>query len=231
MKRLIVALLLCLLILSGCSAEQSVAFTVNDIEVERKELLFYMRRLLDETVADIETEYNISAADDDFWNTPVGDSTPLEILKSAASEKIVRIKSEMLCAKEHGIDVLPFAYSKQIAEWERDNNERQRKADNGETVYGTVLRSFYTFFQDNFLSMQNELQLVLEKEGILKVTEKEAEEYYNKYKSVLNASFEESENTVYGWLLNEKYEKYIDTLSSSAEVVYKNMDIDSSELD
>ena len=231
MKKVIVSLLLCLIFLSGCSDNQNTAFTVNDVAVERKELLFYMNRLLDETVADIETEYDISATEENFWNTPVGDTTPLEILKLAAVEKIVRVKSEMLCAEKYDIEVLPFEYSKQISAWERDNNERQRKADNGETVYGNVLRSFYTFFQDRFLTMQNELKVTLEKKGLIKITEAELKACYDKYKSEMNNSFDEAKNTVHGWVLNEKYEKYIDSLTDSAEVIYKNMDIDSNELD
>ncbi len=231
MKKVIVSLLLLLVFLSGCSTELNTAFTVNEIEVERKELLFYMNRLLDETVADIETEYNISATEENFWNTPVGDTTPLEILKKAAVEEIVRIKTQMLCAEEYDIEVLPFEYSEQIRAWERDNNERQRKADNGETVYGNVLRSFYTYFQDNFLSMQNELKLALEKKNLIKITEKEMEAYYNKYESELDRSFDEVKDIVYGWILNEKYDKYIDSLVGSAEVVYENMSIDSTELD
>lgn len=230
MKKVIVSLFLCIVLLSGCSTNKDTAFTVNEVSVERKELLFYMNRLLDETIADIETEYNISAAEDGFWNTPVGETTPLEILKSAAVEKIVRIKTEMLCAKEYNIAVLPFEYSKQIKVWERDNNERQWKADNGETVYGNVLRSFYTYFQDEFLSMQNELKLELEKNGTIKITEKELKACYEEYETELNCSFEEAKNTVFGWVLNEKYEKYIDSLMPSAEIVYENMDIDYNEL-
>ena len=230
MKKIIISLLLCMLIMCGCSSGTATAFTVNGCDVEKDELLFYMNRLLDVTVSDIETQYGVSATDNGFWDTPVGDTTPLEILKSAAVEKITRIKLEFLCAQEYDIETIPINYSQQMEAWKRDNDERQRKDANGETVYGNVLRSFYTYFQDNYLSVQSSLKTALVENGIITITDNELEEYYNEYKSDLNGSFEESENVVYGWILDEKYESYIDSLESSVKISYEDMQVETSEL-
>ncbi|MBQ7726260.1 MAG: hypothetical protein IJT66_03855 [Clostridia bacterium] len=230
MKKRIAFLLLCVVVLCSCHNGRATAFTVNGHGVEKDELLFYMNRLLDVTVSELETQYDLDETDQDFWNSPAGDTTPLEILKSAAVEKITRIKVELLCAGENGIERLPLDYSAQMRLWKRDNDERQRKDAHGETVYGSVLRSFYSFFQDGYLSTQNELKAALEQQGKIVVSEGEMKTYYAVHRAEMTGSFEEMQNTIYGWIANEKYEKYVDSLVEQAKIVYQDMTVDPADL-
>lgn len=229
MKKVAV-LLLVLMLLCGCSDGTRTAFTVNDLAVEKDELLFYMNRSLDVVVSEIETEYGLDGTEDGFWETPAGDTTPLEILKSTAVKNITRIKVEMLCARDNGVQTLPLSYSAQMRAWKKDNNNRQRMAAEGETVYGQVLRSFYTYFQDEFLTMRDDLMWELYSKGVITVTEAEKRDYYNANRAELTEDYDTHEPTIRYWLLSERYEAYIDSLAESAEISLEDMTVDTSRL-
>lgn len=229
MKRLVTLLLVCVL-LCGCSAGTHTAFTVDGVAVEKDELIFYMNRSLDVVVSDIETDYALDGTEDGFWETPAGDTTPLEILKSTAVKEISRMKVEMLLARENGIKTLPLDFSKQMSDWKRDNNNRQRKAAEGELVYGQVLRSFNTFFQDEFLTMRDELMWKLYDNGVLRVSEGEITDYYNANRAELTEELSEYKSTILSWLLSERYDIYINEAADSAEIVFRDMSVDTSRL-
>ena len=111
-------------VLCGCGGEGKTAFTVNEVAVSREELVFYMRRLSDTVIAQIEEKYELSAEDKEFWEKPIGNTTPLELLRDTAQKEIVRSKILFLEAEKCG-DKLPLTYSEQQTAWKKDNEERQ----------------------------------------------------------------------------------------------------------
>lgn len=229
MKRIAVFLLV-LVLLCGCSAGTRTAFTVNGLAVEKDELVFYMNRSLDVVVADVETTYGLDSTEDGFWEAPAGDTTPLEILKTTAVRHITRTKLEMLCARENGVSTLPLQYSAQKSAWKEDNDNRQRMEAEGELVYGQVLRSFYTYFQDEFLTMRDTLLWKLEGAGVISATEAEKRAYYDAHREELTQEYAAHEPTIRYWLLTERYEAYFDQLAASAEIGLEDMTVDPSRL-
>lgn len=230
--KLLVVLFAIVFVLCGCGDETATAFRVNKIEVSKDELVFYMRRSSDVVVAKAEEEYGLDGTANGFWNEKMGETTPLEFLKETAKEEIVRSKVILLEAEKYGVK-LPLTYSKQQEAWKKDNDERSKKAEAGETLYGATLRSFYTYLSLVSSEAESKLKTGLKEDGIIAVSDQEMKEYYAThpdYSTGDNSDFESNEQNIYTWIFNEKFEEYVDNLVNKAEIEYVDFTVNSDSL-
>ena len=162
-KLLVLFLILLLSFTSGaCNARDSGAFSVNGLWVEKDELVYYMRENTFKAAYELETEYGLDSAADDFWTQVYPSVTPFDYLKEYSVKEIVRIKAQQLWAKQNGI-LTPLYYSEQVKANKTENAKRKKAEANGEIVYGTTERIFSIYFTDLYLgmkaSMREKLQL------------------------------------------------------------------------
>ena len=234
MKKCFIIFFTIVIMFCGCTENsKKVAFVINDVDVSRDELLFYMQRSSDIIIATAEEKYGLDGTSADFWNKSMGDTTPLKLLKETAENEIVRSKVIQLAAQKYGINS-PLTYEKQQSVWEKDNDERLLQEQAGELLYGATLRSFYTYISLVLSEVENELKASLSKDGIIKVTQQEIKEFYldhPEYFTDGNKDYDSNEQNIQTWIFNEKFEKYIDQLIKEAEIEYQNMDINPDLLD
>lgn len=216
-----ILMLITAFVLCGCGdGSGGTAFSVNNIEVSKEELIFYMRRSSDVVIADAETNYGLDVTKDGFWNEPMGDKTPLDVLKQTAIKEIIRSKVMLSASEKYGAEV-QLTYSEQQAAWKKDNDERQRKEKNGEMLYGATLRSFYTYLSLVSSETENKLKSGLKDDKIITVSDREIKEYYSSHPEYFtgdNSDFESNESAIFTWIFNEKFEDYLDTLVKNASV-------------
>lgn len=226
LKRLILILIFPVLLLSACAKNTDIAFMVDGVAVEKDELVFYMDRLFDSVLFEIEDEYGLIYENrNDYWSAEIGDTTPLEYLKKSAVDEIVRIKVIQIEAKKHGLKS-EMQYSAQVKDWKEDNAKRIQADEAGEIVYGVVERSFYTYINTCFLEVQSDLQEKLKQNEII-ITENEMRQYYNAHPDYFEGQkYEDVTNTIYGWIFDERYEKYVEELIRKAEITYQDMEVD-----
>lgn len=220
-------------VLCGCGGEGKTAFTVNEVAVSREELVFYMRRLSDTVIAQIEEKYELSAEDKEFWEKPIGNTTPLELLRDTAQKEIVRSKILFLEAEKCG-DKLPLTYSEQQTAWKKDNDERLRSEQAGKTVYGVTLRSFYTYLSLLTSDAENRLKAEFEKNGTIGASEQEIKAYYSahpEYFSGESSGLDDNKQSIRSRILNEKFENYLNGLAEKSEIKYIDMKVNTDLLD
>lgn len=212
------ALVLSAMVFTGCAgAKGEVAFTVNGLEVEKDELVYYMRQNTGVVAAELEETHGLDSLAEDFWTQETEGMVPFDYLTTYTVEEITRTKVEQLCAKEYGIDT-PLYYSQQLTEQKRQNEERQRAHAAGEIVYGPIERDFVAYFTEFYLAMKQELQTKLRDAGKIRVSPEEVEKYYYQHASELTGSLEENQGVIYAALLEAAYEAYMDELTQAAAV-------------
>lgn len=228
---LLLAAVLWLVGCTGCAAND--AGTVNGVRVSREELRFYMHRLMDDVMATAETDFGLDGTAEDFWYQPMGDTTPLEELRSAAMEEIVRVKVMQLEAQARGIES-PLTYKEQQSLWKEDNDNRLKQEKAGELIYGTTLRSFYTYLSLVLSEVETQLRESLQEEGTIRVTESEMQAYYAAHPDWFaeeDDTFENSRGNIELWILKDKYEAFLSERVEKAEIVYGNMTVEPEELE
>ena len=234
MKKVLFVFFSIVIMLCGCSdSSANVAFTVNDVESSKDELVFYMRRSSDVVIAIAEEDYGLDGTTDNFWNEPMGDTTPLLYLQKTAQDEIIRQKVMQTAAKEYGIDS-PLTYEEQQSDWKADNDERQKKEQAGELVYGATTRPFYTYLTIVLSDVEKEFKSILNKEGIIKISEQELKNYYSEHPEYFkgeDSDYESNKQSIYNWIFNEKYEKYLDKLVEKSEIEYNDVTISPELLD
>lgn len=205
-------------VLSGCAgAKGAVAFTVNALEVEKDELVYYMKRNASVVAAELEETYSLDSTTEDFWTTEVDGTVPFDTLTEYTVKEIARTKIEQLCAKEYGIDT-PLYYSQQLIEQKRQNEERLQAEAAGEILYGPTQRDFVAYFAEFYLAMKQELETKLSEDNQIRVTPEEVEEYYYVNASRLTGTLEENQGVIYTELMETAYEEYIDEKAQQATV-------------
>ena len=230
--KLIVVLFAIVFALCGCGDETATAFCVNKIEVPKDELVFYMRRSSDVVVAKAEEEYGLDGTASGFWDEKMGETTPLEFLKETAKEEIVRSKVILLEAKKYGFKA-PLTYSKQQEAWKKDNDDRSKKAEAGETLYGATLRSFYTYLSLISSEAESKLKTGLKEDEIIAVSDQEMKEYYATHPDYFTGDggdFESNKQIIFNWILNEKFKEYLDDSVKNASIEDIAMTVDSDSL-
>ena len=204
--------------ITGCAgAKGAVAFTVNGLEVEKDELVYYMKRNASVVAAELEEAYSLDSTAEEFWTTEADGMVPLDYLTEYTVEEITRTKLEQLCAKKYGIDT-PLYYSQQLTEQKRQNEERQRAEAAGEILYGPTERDFVAYFAELYLAMREELETKLSEDNQIRVTPEEVEEYYYVNASRLTGTLEENRGVIYTELMDTAYEEYFDEKAQQAVV-------------
>lgn len=204
--------------LPGCAgAKGDVAFTVNGLEVEKDELVYYMKRNTSVVAAELEETYSLDSTTEDFWTTEVDGIVPFDYLTEYTVEEITRTKVEQLCAKEYGIDT-PLYYSQQLTEQKRQNEERLKAEAAGEILYGPTERDFVAYFAELYLGMKEELETKLSEDNQIRVTPEEVEEYYYVNASRLTGTLEENQGAIYTELMDTAYENFFDEKAQQAVV-------------
>ncbi len=235
MKKILVVfvtIIVCCIVLSGCNATAT-AFTVNGDKVSEDELVFYMNRYYDAVVAEAEATFALDATAEGFWTEKMGETTPIEMLKSIAKEEIVRVKVLQQTAQKYGISS-PMTYSEQLSEWKRDNADRKKREAAGEIIYGVIERPFYTYLTLVLSEVENKLKGELERDGTITVTEQEMKTYYSAHSDWFSGednTFEENKQSIYTWVFNEEYEAYLSSLIEECKIEYIDMSVNETALD
>lgn len=216
--------------ISGCTGpEGSVAFTVNGLEVEKAELLYYMTQNTSVVAAELETTYALDSTAEDFWTSEEQGIQPLEYLKEYTVREITRTKVEQLLAKECGVKTALY-YSQQRRE-QADLNKQRREAEAaGEILYGPTERDFTTYFMEFYLAMEKSLQEKLLERGDIQVSIDEVRNYYYNNSARLSGSFEENQGVIYTELLKKAYETFIDGKAEAASVQEVDMAVKAEEV-
>ncbi len=210
------ALLLCSLLLGGCTADQT-AFTVNGLAVEQAEVVYYMRENSAIVAAELEDE-GLDSSRDDFWTSPQNGVDTFARLQDYTVRAIARVKLEQLLAADYGIET-PLSYREQQRAYEDQNRQRKAAFENGEVLYGPVERDFVTYFHEWYLEMQDDLIAALEQDGVLQVTTRQVEAYYQANPSYFeDVSREEAEHFIRVQLLEEAYVAHLDHLLDEARL-------------
>lgn len=234
MKKFLFVFFSMVIMLCGCSESSTdVAFIVNDIESSKDELVFYMRRSSDVVIAIAEEKYGLDGTTENFWNEPMGDTTPIRHLQETAQKEIIRQKVMQISAKEYGIDS-PLTYEEQQSDWKKDNEDRHKKEQAGELVYGATLRPFYTYLTIVLSEVEKEYKSKLVKDGIIKVSEQELKKYYLEHPDYFTGGgndYESNKQSIYNWIFDEKYEKYLDELVDKSKIEYNDVTISPDLLD
>ncbi len=204
-------------LLSGCSKKET-AFTINGLEVERSELLYYMRENVSIVTTQLE-EMGLNTDGDDFWTVSQNGIIPFDYLQDYTVKEISHVKIEQMCAREYGIET-PLYYSEQQKAYEEQNKKRLADYEAGKVLYGPIERDFVTYFNEWYLSMQDSLMAKLEKADILRVNDRQIEDYYiANTEYFADVSYEVAEAEIKKQLLQTAYSDYINAKSAEADIV------------
>lgn len=97
-----------------------------------------------------------------FWTQKQGDEVPIEMLKERALEKAKRCKTQQILALEKGI-IETASFDDIIKEMEEVNDNRRKKVDRGEPIYGPIQFTSRTYFSHVFDKMVLQLKDELSK--------------------------------------------------------------------
>lgn len=144
-----------ILLLAACKAESgaAVAFTVDGVEVERAELVYYMRDYSSLAAHEMETQYGVDSSREDFWTTDFDGLSPMDYLVDYTVRRIAQVKIEQLIAAERGV-ATPLTWSEQHRDMDRQNEERRKAHESGLPVYGRIELDFETYFADLYYGMR-----------------------------------------------------------------------------
>lgn len=144
--------------------DAAVAVLVNGEPVVFEEYL----RVLNLRRAFVIDSYSIYGAEygEEFWDTKYSEETPIEMLKRIALNEAVRIKIQLLLAKEKGI-IKNASYSALLEEMDTENSRRNENAINNIPVYGPLKMDENTFIDYYLRNIVIELKNVLSKDELL----------------------------------------------------------------
>ncbi len=119
--------------------------TVDGYGVTEEEFLMFLRDQKAVTTNYYWTNYKMET-NDAFWRTEVDGQTPLDYAKDRALDQVTEAKAEFILASEK--EILEYKdYDEMMKDMERENKERAKKKDSGETFYGVEEYSPFTYYQ------------------------------------------------------------------------------------
>ena len=99
---------------------------------------------------------------ENFWTQKQGNEVPIEMLKELALEKAKRCKTQQILALEKGI-IETTCFDDIIKEMEEINDNRRKKVDRDEAIYGPIQFTSRTYFSHVFdkmvLQLKDELSI------------------------------------------------------------------------
>jgi hypothetical protein len=162
--------------IASCSSKPEIAFTVNDLGVEKAELIYHMRDMSSIVSGELYTANGIER-ENGFWTGTYGDIVPLTVLRDRAIVKIARYKIEQLLAEEYAI-ITPMSWSEQQSDMEKQNRDRKAAKARGDIVYGRIELDYTAYFASFYYEMQLDLIEKLVADGV--IGEDNAEDEYER---------------------------------------------------
>jgi len=119
-------------------------------------------------------------SDPDFWNTPVGGTTPVQAIRDAALEAAVHKKIIQIMAYEYGL-IDDISYSRFFADMETEREQRADDLANNRPVFGSVHDREHESFALTIANLEGEVRI--ETAHMVRFTE---EELFQAYQEVFS---------------------------------------------
>ncbi len=158
----IAAIIITLIQLNKVGDNATVA-TVNGEPIVVAELKLEMQSERSSVITYFQQKYN-AVVDKKFWTTEFDGQTPTDYLKNTALEKLKRIKTEQILARDNGV-VPDISYSYFLKEFAAENQKRSEAVKNGQPIYGVEQFNESTYFTDYHSKMIIDVKTELSKEG------------------------------------------------------------------
>jgi len=162
----------------GLSAGDIVA-TVNGEPVTVREFERFIFKNRARVFSHFRQEYG-SGDCKDFWVTPAGGTSPIEMLREVSLKDCVRTKVQMILARDKGL-IEDVSYSGFLEQLDRENRRRRAAVHNHEVIYGPVQYDESTGFAHYFSLMLIKLKARLAEEDFA-ITDHDLREFYESTK-------------------------------------------------
>jgi hypothetical protein len=130
---------------TGALGTEPAALVINQHEVSREEFRWFMEQERGGVFRHFKTRHNLEDGRG-FWTHEIEGTTPKAMLQSNSVARITREKVEQILFRELGL-VQDISYATFLAQLERLNEERERAAKLGRTVYGPVRYTQLQYYQ------------------------------------------------------------------------------------
>lgn len=152
------------------------------------------------------------------WETETEGKNGYEYLADAVVDELKEIKTMQKEAMDNGLtDAVD--YPSLMKAMEKENQDREKKKGNNETVFGMTQYTadqFYDYFNEN-LSLQNKRELI--NKEVLTASDKEARAAYDADPDYFdNEEYETVETYAKNLVLENKYEEHLKDMAEAARV-------------
>lgn len=181
----LIGVLILFILASSFVGYKKVSFVIGEVgnyPITEAELLFYMQNKQADIRNEYQKNYGITLSND-MWQKELNGSIPEEVLKEAALQNCIAVKSEFILAKDLGI-INYVDYSDFLARMEKENKERARSVREGEIVYGLLKYEPAQYLSHVAAELEQQIKEVLAEgtDAPLHVSEEEAESYFTEHK-------------------------------------------------
>lgn len=194
---LLIGFMICMLVagVSACAKEEAV-FRIEDTEISTEQFNYYISK----NRSDIISQYqeNAELIDEAFWARKAdGEATTADVLKEKAKQECLYDQMLLIIAQKKGI-ADSHSFEDIRKDMEEENQERKRKIENGQIVYGNKSYSVETYMSYYFSNLIHELMKKMEDQE-LKFTDEELMQYCLSHnKDVENIEQGQTIRSVYG---------------------------------
>lgn len=137
---------------SSALGDDDVVAWVDDEPVTAEEFSFFANRNKYKIMTLFKNEHKLKYHAD-FWHDRTVGKTPLDVLKGETLDSIVKIKVQLILAKEYGI-VKDISFQAIQIYLENENLRRQEALKNNIVIYGPqqyTMDNFYDYFTSNLI--------------------------------------------------------------------------------
>lgn len=229
-KGLFTGVMICMLFLNivACSKEESV-FKIEDIEISAEQFEYYISK----NRSDIISQYqeNGEAIDEAFWGRETDDGlTVAGLLKEKAKQQCLYDQMLLITAEKKGV-AGSTSFEDIQKEMEKENQDRKKKIDNGQIVYGNKSYSMETYMSYYFSNLIYELMRSMEDQE-LRFTDEELLQYcVSNNKDIHDIEQGQTIRSVYGveyrtYLLEEYIERQVEESKLTVDQkVYDSLEV------
>lgn len=220
------------LFVNGSAKDQEEITEIDGITVTRHELDREMQRCRAVVINRIVNKHRITDMTD-FWEKKYNGQTPVEILRQKALDTLMVFKVQERLLKERNL--WPYSrYTELISDLEKTNDEREKAAKQGATIYGPVNYTERSFFDYKFGNAVIRLKEKLVEEGELVVDEEYLLQYFDELQATIyhqQEKFEDVRHYVRDAYIEKMYAVYIAEKAGKANIVLDESELIVSDVD
>lgn len=188
--------------LAGCVRQDySYFMKIENYEVTKEEYSMLAYDHISEVALSYGSVQGMDVNAAGFWETKIGDRTPMDQVKEMTDEDVIRHKGIQILASEAGL-IKDISYEDFLKQYQEELEQRKKQKEAQEPVYGPVTLSLQQY--DSYRQSQLEQALLdfLQQEKVA-VSEKELKRYYTTVAEKEGTKNYQADLSITSWAVDE----------------------------